>query len=589
MKLNSIRTKLLIVVISAFLLSTVTIFVIADKQLTQIIDTSQNELYGEKVDAIWRVLFLNNERLKKTGLIEAYLEDFQKSTLKDLRHTYYTRSNLPIYPFILDTAGDIVMHPILQEKISSSVPDITENLLATDQGSFKAVYNNQLKYYTFKRFPEWQWVVAYAVPMEIKYADARHFRNLLIMIMGVVILVILLVLTLFIYRFTKPITILTHAANAMAEGKLDQEIEQKGSDEIISLGRSFNHMREAVKKTITELEHENAERRNAEEKLSQEKEQLAVTLRSIGEGVVTTDVHGNIILMNKEAEQLIGRSRSDAIGSSLSKIFPLIEKETDRDDFNIVEQILKEDIANEEPRRVDLLSKDDRKRTIACNGAAIRDEQNQVIGAVMVLRDITAQLKIEEELHKNKKLESIGVLAGGVAHDFNNLLAAILGNIDLVLLSENLSEKAEDLLTKAVKASIRAKGLTQQLLTFSKGGSPVKEMTSLKNVIVDSANFCLHGQHIACQFCISEDLWPADVDKDQIAQVIQNIVINAAQAMSLSENINISAHNISDGQTVDSSLLKGRNYIQISIADSGEGIPEDHIEKIFDPFFYHET
>ncbi|MEN8134834.1 MAG: histidine kinase dimerization/phospho-acceptor domain-containing protein [Thermodesulfobacteriota bacterium] len=141
------------------------------------------------------------------------------------------------------------------------------------------------------------------------------------------------------------------------------------------------------------------------------------------------------------------------------------------------------------------------------------------------------KLKHQQQQIKARKLESVGVLAGGIAHDFNNILTAILGNLNLSLLDKDLNGRTKERLVKAEKASWRAQGLTQQLLTFAKGGEPVKETSSLDLVIRDSAGFVLSGDKVSCRYHIPDDLWMIEIDKGQISQVIQNIVLNASHAI----------------------------------------------------------
>ncbi len=586
MKLNSISIKLFSIMVGAFFCSTVSILLIADSKLTRIINTSKNALYKEKVDTIWSVLYQNNERLQKTGLVEAYLEDFKKSTLKELRHTYYNLPGLNIYPFIIDTEGNIIMHPTLPENTAppGSVK-IVKRMLVSDRGDFDAVYKGGIKYYIFRNFPEWQWIIGYAVPLETKYAEARTFRNLLIIIMTGVTLSILLLLVPVIARFTKPITRLTSAAKAMAEGDLDKEIRITGNDEIGTLANSFQDMRAAIRQTIHELEQENAERKKAEKALANEIEQLDVTLKSIGDGVVTTDKDGRIILMNTVAGKLTGWENKEVTGRALKDVLILVDQQTGEPTDNLVEKILAGGTTPPTEGHVTLTAANGRESIIAINGAPIRDALNNSIGVVLVFRDITEQIEIEQELLKSRKLESIGVLAGGIAHDFNNILTVILGNINLALQDEILSEKIRNRLINVEKASHRAKDLTQQLLTFSRGGAPVKAVSSLANIIKDSAEFVLHGSNAACRFDIPEDLWPADIDKGQISQVIQNIVINGSEAMSGGGIITIACSNVVGGDNTHAVLANGQKYIGISIADSGEGISALNIDKIFDPYF----
>jgi len=200
------------------------------------------------------------------------------------------------------------------------------------------------------------------------------------------------------------------------------------------------------------------------------------------------------------------------------------------------------------------------------------------------LSDITEKRQLEDELLKAQKLESIGVLAGGIAHDFNNILASIMGNISLARLDADPNDSIYDFLEKAESATKRATGLTQQLLTFSRGGAPVKKVSSISDVISDCATFVLSGSKVRCDFDLPADLWPVEIDVDQISQVIQNIIINADQAMPEGGIIQIRAENITVATDNGLPLISGR-YVKIAIQDLGVGIPEVYLNKIFDPYF----
>jgi len=204
---------------------------------------------------------------------------------------------------------------------------------------------------------------------------------------------------------------------------------------------------------------------------------------------------------------------------------------------------------------------------------------------IAVVRDISDRKLMEEEMIKIRKLESLGLLAGGIAHDFNNILASILTNVNLAVLYLNPEEeKVKKLLIEAEKASLRAKDLTRQLLTFSKGGEPMKRLASIVEVIKDSAEFTLHGSNIKCEYKIADDLWPVEIDTSQMSQVVQNIVINASQAMPEGGIVKIICENfiINRKQTLP---LPGRNFVKISFRDRGMGIPGKLLNKIFDPYF----
>ncbi len=326
-------------------------------------------------------------------------------------------------------------------------------------------------------------------------------------------------------------------------------------------------------------------RKQAEKALAAEKERLAVTLRSIGDGVITTDVTGKTVMLNMVAEQLTGWTQAEAVGRPLEEIFHIINEQSREKCENPVDKVLSRGEIIGLANHTALLSKDGSERSIADSGAPIRDKDNKVIGVVLVFRDVSEQIKTEKELLKGKKLESIGVLAGGIAHDFNNILAAILGNINLALFDAELTERTKKLLTEAEKATLRAKDLTQQLLTFAKGGEPVKEVASLASVIRDSANFVLHGDKVACRFEIPDNLWLVDIDKGQISQVIQNIVLNASHAMPEGGIITVTCENVASSDNLKTLALQKGRFVKISIKDEGIGIPGNLVEKIFDPYF----
>jgi PAS domain S-box-containing protein len=202
----------------------------------------------------------------------------------------------------------------------------------------------------------------------------------------------------------------------------------------------------------------------------------------------------------------------------------------------------------------------------------------------VIYRDITEQKKMEEEILKARKLDSLGILAGGIAHDFNNMLTAIFGNISLSRMLAGENTDLGDRLFDAEKACLRAKELTQQLLTFSKGGAPIKERASISDIVKESADFALRGSNVRCEFNFSADLLAVEVDSGQISQVIHNLVINADQAMASGGIIRVSAENVV--LKPDNALsLKPGKYCLISVADQGLGIPAEHLPKIFDPYF----
>lgn len=214
----------------------------------------------------------------------------------------------------------------------------------------------------------------------------------------------------------------------------------------------------------------------------------------------------------------------------------------------------------------------------------IADSEGNITGIVGIVRNITANKKVEEERIRSSKLESLGILAGGIAHDFNNLLTGIIGNASLARMLCNPEDKVYKRLTELEDASLRAKDLTQQLLTFAKGGVPIKKTTSVASLLRDSVIFAMRGSNITCDFSIPEDLSPVEVDEGQITQVIHNLIINAEQAMPKGGLIKVSAGNISVSPSNGLPVLDG-GYVKITVSDTGVGIPRENLIRIFDPYF----
>ncbi|MEW5800691.1 MAG: ATP-binding protein [bacterium] len=199
-------------------------------------------------------------------------------------------------------------------------------------------------------------------------------------------------------------------------------------------------------------------------------------------------------------------------------------------------------------------------------------------------QETTERRRVEEELQKAQKLESLSVLAGGIAHDFNNLLAGIIGNLSLVEKYAKSGTSIFHALGNAQKACYRTKGLTHQLLTFSRGGTPIKKIASIAELMQEAVNFSLRGSNIRCDFALADALWPVEIDEGQISQVINNLIINACQAMPRGGTIRLGAENITLG-TQDILPLKEGKYVKVSIKDQGMGIPKEYLSRIFDPYF----
>jgi PAS domain S-box-containing protein len=321
----------------------------------------------------------------------------------------------------------------------------------------------------------------------------------------------------------------------------------------------------------------------AERSLALEKEKLYTTLKSIGDGVITTDIHGNINMLNDSAENLTGWSHEEACGKHLEEVFHIINEMTRIRCDNPVEKALKTGKIVGLANNTLLIARDGTERIITDSGAPIFDGNKKIIGVVIVFQNITERVKLENQIQQSQKMESIGTLAGGIAHDFNNIIGVITGNVSYARGLLTKKNELDEVLLDVEAGAKQAQTLTHQLLTFSKGGAPIVKEISIGQFIYETVSLVVRGSHVHCDFSIDKQLWPVKVDKGQIGQVVTNLMINAKEAMPDGGEITIRAENvmISD-ETIP---LSPGQYVKITIQDNGIGIKNEHVLKVFDPYF----
>jgi PAS domain S-box-containing protein len=322
------------------------------------------------------------------------------------------------------------------------------------------------------------------------------------------------------------------------------------------------------------------QRRRAAEALRERNETLRAIIQGSPVAIITLDQAANVTSWSAVAERILGWSAAEVIGGPS----PIIPPEKQEEARHLRERMLQgESITDLEVRRQ---KKDGSPIDLSLSTAPMRDKEGNLSGYVYLLIDITQHKKMEEELFRARKIESIGLLAGGIAHDFNNLLSVILGNISMArtrLASDDMLRIFEKL-AEAEKACLRSRELTYQLLTFSRGGAPVKKTASIAELLKESAGFALRGSDVRCEFSLPDDLWPAEMDEGQIGQVISNLVINADQAMPKGGVVQVRAENVVVGARLSLPLPQGR-YVKVTVEDHGIGIPKEHLQGIFDPYF----
>ncbi len=386
-------------------------------------------------------------------------------------------------------------------------------------------------------------------------------------------------------------------AEIVAPGDIPQVIA--GLQELWTTGNTFrelNGLSKQGKKVLAEINartiditgrkmlliisRDITERREGERALRNEKERLDVTLNNISEGVIVTDMEGRTILANNSAANMLNLERKGMVGLKLGDIYHLEGSASGEDAVSAIVKALKNGSASTS-YRVKLRS--DQQYLLINESASPIFEGEKMVGAVLAFHDVTAEKNLEEEISKAARLRTIGALAGGIAHDFNNVLTIIMGNIELTRKSIGSETEPEKWLDDISRALERAKELSNQLLTFSKGGAPVKRDIALAEVINDAVSELSIDRTVRVDLNLSKDLGKINVDERQMKQALMHVLKNAHEAMPEGGVLGVSAVR---------SLIHERNpflspgeYVHIQIRDTGYGIPSTEMDHIFEPYF----
>jgi len=322
--------------------------------------------------------------------------------------------------------------------------------------------------------------------------------------------------------------------------------------------------------------------------LSQNEEYLSLTLKSIGDAVITTDDKYKIIHMNPVAENLTGWTLKEAKTRNINNVLNFIDSNTREPIINIFEKVINDGKVIHIENNTILISKNNFEYYIADSAAPILDKKGNTRGLVIVFNDITEQMAKEEQLQQSQKMDALGNLTGGIAHDYNNMLGIILGYADLLNESTYGDSRSNKYAKEILKAGERSRKLTSKLLTFSRKAAHELSVTDINNVIQSEKDMLekLLTVRINLTLDLEENIWPVYIDSNQLQDSILNICINAMHAMPNGGQLSIKTHNI-HFDTVDITHLKLNpgDYVQVSITDTGTGMDKETCRKIFEPFF----
>jgi PAS domain S-box-containing protein len=512
------------------------------------------------------------------------------------------------YVYLVAANGWVLAHPHIRQSADKfTVYDYKKYapvaaVVQGKSGYLEYEYDHQQWLASYRPIPATGWGIIVQQPVaDIHGPIARNMALITrFFIFSFALSIFILVVSI---RYT--LTPLTELASAIGAGDILQPGREYARDEVGQLATLFrdlfnrlqqslaareksetellaykNSLEELVEERTAKLNMEIRDRELAENSHRASEEKLSLIVAQSPLAIIAWDSNSRVTSWNQAAEKIFGYPSGDALGKHADLIVPPSGR-------GEVEKVWRQLLAMSGGTRSTNENVTRDGRTIICDwyNTQLVDATGKIIGVLSMVDDVTQKTRMEEELFKVKKLESLGMLAGGIAHDFNNILTGILGNINLAQFDKNISEATRQRLVKAERASHRATSLTQQLLTFAKGGAPVKEVTSLAEIIRDSAGFILHGDTVNCRYDIPEDLWFVEIDKDQISRVIQNIVLNASHSMPSGGTVTISCENILAAPDAEPPLAGGGRFVKIAIADHGSGMPAEVLARIFEPYF----
>lgn len=576
MKFSRIGIKFLRIASLTVLCAGAAVIFLTNQAITRLVDSNQNRLYSDKLQSL--CCQLEGLTPAAAGVDTAGKPDVTNRAVESLLQCCQ-KETAGIHPFIIASDGRVILNPELPDEDRAEKESAGfQGMLTGRQGQFTLGDRRHGKWIIYQRFEPLDWVVAWSVPLNEKYREAVALRMYQTLLVGSVCLIALLVLVFFLLRMVRSVVSLTHAVSDIAAGRFDEPIDIESHDEVGELAQSFESMRDAIRRKLSELRGQ------------QEFTQLVIN--SIPQYIFWKDRNSVYIGCNQNFAQVAGLKDVQSIVGKTDH--DLAWKQEEADSFlKCDREVMEQDKAQchiIEPQQ----HAGGKQALLDTNKIPLHGADGEVVGVLGTYEDITERRLMEEEkreleamLHQSEKMEAIGQLAGGVAHDFNNMLAGIMGAAQL--LGEKLTEdqvESQSLVDLILSSVERAANLTAKLLAFGRKQPLLFTPTNMHEVLKETIDLLKStiDKKIRLEVRLEAPQATVDGDPSLLQSVFLNLGINASHAMLNGGTLAVSTQNIEISDT-DASLLRAGTYLEICVADTGAGIPADVLPRIFEPFF----
>jgi len=560
----SLVIRILTMVGIAFAATALGVFLLVDGMVDRVLHRGGLEIYSERVDAIVRQLDQRAARL--TPDLDPVA--FKEQALQDIVVVHFQDSPQEIFPVVIDLDGTVLRHRNLSpgdrsHMAASTLPDFASQ----PQGEidFHDVQGREM-WAVYQVFEPWGWVVGYSVPRDVLMADATLIQQRLLGGWAVVAALALLALAIFLRRETRPLLELTDIAADIAAGDLTRPLSRHYPGELGVLSRSFESMREAIQRQFTDL-------RESESRYRQ-------IFDAMADGLLLLDHDGIIKAANPRAAETYGWPQQQLLGLPITSLLR-------ESDLELAQALRTPPVGK--PLELSGVTCDHEGRELETEIGAVRLVFQGEPHALLIMRDVTDQQRLERQLLQSQKLESVGRLAGGIAHDFNNLLTPVLGYSEMLLNDKQLSKDSRGDLEAIRRAGNLASHLARQLLAFSRRQVLEMQDLDLRQTLNEFEPILRRTLREDIDLVIQDGDCPCRVraDSSQIEQIIMNLVINAMDAMPDGGRIEVatSCRTLDESTTNSLAELSPGSYTTLTVRDTGQGVPPEIADRVFEPFF----